>query len=152
MDMSRPGTAGVTHLVLNQDLPNVRTIRLEQSESSTGDLMVFDATFRAEDGSIKGILTGSLLVLDLLKSAAASASAVQSRLINFVINVEGDGMIVVGGHEIHPPDSAAEMVPGEPQVRAITGGTGTFIGARGEISTVRNEDGTYVHVLTLLNN
>ncbi|MFM8303317.1 MAG: hypothetical protein ACKOA9_03305 [Actinomycetota bacterium] len=43
-----------------------------------------------------------------------------------------------------------EMTAGRPVVRAIVGGTGRYIGARGEVRTLRRPDGTYQHILTLL--
>jgi hypothetical protein len=33
---------------------------------------------------------------------------------------------------------------------AVVGGTGKYIGARGQMVTTRRDDGTYRHVLTLL--
>lgn len=140
-----------THLILEQDAPQLEAIALQQGESSLGDLLLFNATFEADDGSINGILTGSLLVVAMPDSPAEGANSVQSRLTHLVFNVEGKGTIVVGGSAVYPVDSAAEMVAGQPQVRAITGGTGEFIGASGELTSVRHEDGTYTHDFTLLN-
>jgi alpha-D-ribose 1-methylphosphonate 5-triphosphate synthase subunit PhnG len=33
------------------------------------------------------------------------------------------------------------------QKRAVVGGTGKYRGIKGEVTTTRNEDGTYKHVL-----
>ena len=43
-----------------------------------------------------------------------------------------------------------EMPAGRPQVRAVIGGSGTFIGARGHVTTTREADGTYEHRFELL--
>jgi hypothetical protein len=37
-----------------------------------------------------------------------------------------------------------------PFMRAIVGGTGTQLGARGELSSVRSADGQFIHTFTLL--
>ena len=37
-----------------------------------------------------------------------------------------------------------------PQVRAVIGGTGDYMGARGQLTTTRNEDGTYEHLIELM--
>jgi hypothetical protein len=139
-----------TRLVLLQEPPDLQAIPLKTGEASLGDLLLFDAPFAAEDGSMGGILVGSLLVADMAESGVDGAEMVQSRLTNLVFNVVGKGTIVVGGSAVYPSDSAAEMVASQPQVRAIVGGTGEFIGASGEISTTRSDDGSYVHDLTLL--
>ena len=43
------------------------------------------------------------------------------------------------------------MAANTEQVRAVIGGTGTYIGARGQVTTVRNDDGSYEHSFELLN-
>ena len=43
-----------------------------------------------------------------------------------------------------------EMKTSRPVVRAVVGGTGDYIGARGEVRTEHLPDGTYEHVFTLL--
>jgi alpha-D-ribose 1-methylphosphonate 5-triphosphate synthase subunit PhnG len=42
------------------------------------------------------------------------------------------------------------MEPGVGQVRAVIGGTGDYIGATGQITTTRNDDGSYDHVVELI--
>lgn len=37
-----------------------------------------------------------------------------------------------------------------PQIRAVIGGTGDYMGARGQLTTTRNEDGTYEHLIELM--
>lgn len=46
--------------------------------------------------------------------------------------------------------SAGEMVVDASQVRAITGRTGWFIGARGQITTTRRDAGHYDHKIELI--
>jgi len=42
------------------------------------------------------------------------------------------------------------MVKSAPQVRAITGGTGAYMGARGQVTTTHNADDSYTYVVELL--
>jgi hypothetical protein len=59
---------------------------------------------------------------------------------------------------LQPPDSEppdldpltqnVEMAASLPQLRVVAGGTGSFIGARGQLTTTRISDGTYRHEFT----
>ncbi|MGI9252687.1 MAG: hypothetical protein ACR2J8_03000 [Thermomicrobiales bacterium] len=140
-----------TTLTLQQAPPHLANIDLPAEEEEMGDLMLFDATFASEDGSKSGVLNGSLIVVDMPDTNTENAPMLQSRLTNLVFVFDNQDPIVINGSAVYPADSAAEMVANTPQVRAIVGGTGEFIGASGELSSTRNEDGTYTHVLTLLN-
>jgi len=42
------------------------------------------------------------------------------------------------------------MAQDAPQLRAVVGGTGRFIGARGQVLTTRRDAGHYEHSFTLL--
>jgi hypothetical protein len=57
--------------------------------------------------------------------------------------------IVVMGVLDYPP-TAGEFNAGQPGVRAILGGTGKYMGARGQLISNRNADGSYKQVFTLL--
>jgi hypothetical protein len=48
------------------------------------------------------------------------------------------------------PPTAGEFDAGRPVVRAILGGTGKYMGARGQLASTRNADGSYTQVFTLL--
>ena len=43
-----------------------------------------------------------------------------------------------------------EIANDVPQVRAVIGGTGKYIGASGQVTTIRNQNGSYVHTVELL--
>ena len=46
--------------------------------------------------------------------------------------------------------SAPEFDAGQSVVRPVLGGTGKYMGARGQVTSTRNTDGTYTQVFTLL--
>ena len=56
---------------------------------------------------------------------------------------------MIAGTAAYPADQA-EMAPDSPHVRAVIGGTGRFIGARGQMVTTRREAGHYEHTFTLV--
>ena len=71
------------------------------------------------------------------------------RIDNIVADFGGEDTLVVLGLTKYPK-TPGQIISGMPMVRAITGGTGRFLGARGQVTTIRREDGTYQHVIILL--
>jgi hypothetical protein len=71
------------------------------------------------------------------------------RVGNIALDFGGIDTLVVGGRSVYAIGDG-EMVVDAPQVRAITGGTGRFIGARGQITTTRRDAGHYDHKIELV--
>ena len=59
-----------------------------------------------------------------------------------------DQIIAFGAADYSP--SAPEFDAGQPVVRAVLGGTGKYMGARGQVTSTRNSDGSYTQVFALL--
>jgi hypothetical protein len=59
------------------------------------------------------------------------------------------GQIVAMGNSVYP-GGAAEIDPNAAITLAIVGGTGKYLGARGEVTSTRNADGTYTYKFKLL--
>jgi hypothetical protein len=91
-------------------------------------------------------LIGYLLTVDL--PGARSDETLEERIGNLVFAFGDDKLVVAGGSAY--PAGSVEMAANEPQLRAVVGGTGAYLGARGEVVTTRNEDGTYRHEFTLV--
>ena len=72
----------------------------------------------------------------------------RATLLFFTFGDHQDQIIVFGVTDYSP--SASEFEPGQPVVRAILGGTGKYMGARGQLASTRNGDGSYTQVFTLL--
>ena len=66
-----------------------------------------------------------------------------------VIDFGGVDTIVIAGKSVYPY-GADEMTIDLPQVRAVVGGTGHYIGARGQMLTTRRGQGHYEHNSTLI--
>jgi hypothetical protein len=60
-----------------------------------------------------------------------------------------EGQISVQGLTNYDP-LAREIAASEPAIRAVIGGTGKYLGARGEVVTRRLADGSYVHTIRLV--
>ena len=134
-------------LVVREDPPAVETFTLTPSgapETPPGSLRVFNAPLTTDEG-ITGTLIGTGVRAGFTDSQ--SGEQIEERLGTLVFHLGGDQLVVVGGATY--PLAEAEMQFDIPQVRAVTGGTGTYLGARGQVTSVRNADGTYTHTFEL---
>jgi hypothetical protein len=133
--------AGSTTLVLLNDVPK---------SSPTPDLGPGVATVSVHDAvlrSSKGKPVGTFHVV--ITSVAESAGVEAEKRMRDVVFYLGDGQIVASGMGLYPK-TEQYLVVSVPHRIAIVGGTGKYLGARGEVTTTRRADGTYRHVLTLL--
>ena len=132
---------GATTLVLFNDIPK---------SSATPDLgpgvatvSVHEAVLRSNKGKPVGTFHVVITSVNL-----PAADAVEKRMRNVVFYL-GDGQIVASGMGLYP-NTEQFLVVKVPHRIAIVGGTGKYLGARGEVTTTRSVEGTYRHVLTLL--
>jgi hypothetical protein len=133
--------AGATTLVLLNDVPR---------SSTTPDLGPGVATVSVHEAvlrSSKGKPVGTFHVVITAVDEPASV-AIEKRMRNVVFYL-GDGQIIANGIGLYP-NAEQYLVVSVPHRIAIVGGTGKYLGARGEVTTTRNANGTYRHVLTLL--
>ena len=133
--------AGSTPLVLLNDVPK---------SSTTPDLGPGVATVSVHDAvlrSSKGKPVGTFHVVITMVQESAGVD-IEKRMRNVVFNL-GDGQIVASGMGLYPK-TEQYLVVSVPHRIAIVGGTGKYLGARGEVTTTRSTNGTYRHVLTLL--
>jgi hypothetical protein len=127
-----------------QDKPELVHIDLGENGESHGDMLAFEAGFTTEDGQ-KGIMSGIIVTVDIPDAEGAFFD----RVGNIILDFGGIDSLVVGGHSVYPV-GVGEIVVDAPQVRAIVGGTGRFIGARGQITTTRRDAGHYDHTIELV--
>lgn len=139
-------------LVIEQDAPSLASFGGPAAADTTGGdgvispkVLAFNARITAPDGT-EGVLIGYLLTADL--PDASGEGQIEERIGTLVYAFGSDELIVSGGTSY--PAAEAEMQADEPQLRAVVGGTGDYLGARGEVVTVRNTDGTYTHTFTLV--
>ena len=61
----------------------------------------------------------------------------------------GKNQIIAFGAADYSP-AAPEFDAGQPVVRPVLGGTGKYMGARGQVTSTRNAGGSYTQTFTLL--
>ena len=130
------------HIIQAQ--PKLVHIDVGTDGASHGDLMAFEATFTTEDGG-SGIMSGILITVDIPEGDGVFFD----RIGNIALDFGGVDSLVVGGHSTYAA-GVGEMAVDLPQVRAIIGGTGRFIGARGQMTTTRRYAGHYDHKIELV--
>jgi len=96
---------------------------------------------------VTGEVIGSKTLVKIATDANPSLER-RATLMFFTFADRKDQIIAFGVADYSP--SAAEFDAGPPVVRAILGGTGKYMGARGELSSTRNADGSYTQAFTLV--
>ena len=134
------------NFVLTQQPPALHPVDLHIEGASVADLVLYEATITGEQGE-SGTLTGFLITADM--PDAETGDVYQDRLGQLSFDLGDGNSLVVAGETIYPGEDV-EMMPTAEQLRAVVGGTGDFMGARGQVETTRKEDGSYRHEITLL--
>ena len=134
-------------LVLTQQPPTLHAIDLHTEGASVADMVLYEAAIAGERGE-SGTLTGVLITADVPDPETGDPHQDRLGQLSFDLG-DGDSLVVAG--EAVYPGGDAEMAAGAAQLRAVVGGTGDFVGARGQVATTRDgEDGGYRHEFTLL--
>lgn len=132
-------------LTLTQQPDPVKLVTVDANQAGhAGDVYVFEGPV-LKDGRVFGAMVGTLTRLG--PGLPDWHSEREERLITAVFDLE-DGEISIEGVSYYAPDAKLRM--DQPEVRAVVGGTGAYIGARGEVTTTHNADGSYTHVIRLL--
>ena len=135
----------VTTIKLHQSPPDLTTVDVGLAGRSAGDILAFEAKLQGDSG-LTAILNGYNLIMD----PASGDQKIEDRFSHIVLDFGNGSTIIVAGRSTYQPNTL-EIANSLPQPRAIIGGTGKYIGARGQVTTVRNEDGSYEHTVELLN-
>ncbi len=131
--------------VLTQQPPTLHPIDLHIEGASVADMVLYEASIAGELGE-SGMLTGFLITADV--PDAETGDVHHDRLGQLSFDLGNGNSLVVAGEAIYP-SGEVEMTADVAQRRAVVGGTGEFIGARGQVETTRNTDGSYRHEFTL---
>jgi len=134
-------SAGSTTLVLLNDVPKSSTT--PDLGPGVATVSVHEAVLRSSKGKPVGTFYVAITARD------ESAGVATERRMRNVVFFLGDGQIVANGTGLYPK-ADKYLVEKVPHRIAIVGGTGKYLGARGEVTTTRSTNGTYRHVLTLL--
>ena len=135
-------------LTVYEDAPKLSLLDLGAPGNSLGDVYHFSAPLHSQPG---GPVTGEVIGSKTLVKVATDANPNLERratLMFFTFADRKDQIIAFGVADYSP--SAPEFDAGQPVVRAILGGTCKYMGARGQLASTRNADGSYTQVFTLL--
>ena len=133
--------------VLTQQPPTLHPVDLHIEGASVAEMVLYEAAIAGEQGEA-GLLTGFLITADV--PDAETGDVHQDRLGQLSFDLGNGNSLVVAGEAIYPGEDV-EMTPNAEQLRAVVGGTGDFMSARGQVATTRNDDdGSYRHEFTLL--
>jgi hypothetical protein len=146
--ISAPSFAGnqqTERFTIIQDAPVIKHIDLGAPGGSHGDLLAFEASF-TDKGGKKGVMSGILITVALPNGIGG---VFYDRVGNIVLDFGGIDSLVLAGKSLYGTGEG-EMQANKPQVRAVTGGTGRYIGARGQVTTTRLDAGHYEHMIELV--
>ena len=132
--------------VLTQQPPTLHPVDLHIEGASVADMVLYEASVAGEQGE-SGLLTGFLITADI--PDAETGDVHHDRLGQLSFDLGNGTSLVVAGEAIYP-SGEVEMTADVAQRRAVVGGTGEFMGASGQVETTRNNDGSYRHEFTLL--
>lgn len=144
VNATQPVAKNATYsLVLLQAQPTIKTWNLEDSIPGAIE-SIFGAKLTTTKGKNAGYLTGSIVTDDILDIGDPG----EYRHRNLTFTLPG-GQILAKGNSFYPLDQV-QLEFDESAVIAVIGGTGKYLGARGEVKTIRKANGTYRHEFTLL--
>jgi hypothetical protein len=135
-------------LTIYQDAPKMSLLDLGAPGNSLGDVYHFSAALHSERG---GPVTGEVIGSKTLVKLPTDANPNQERraTLMFFTFAEGKDQIIAFGAADYSP-STPEFDSDKPVVRPVLGGTGKYMGARGQVTSTRSSDGSYTQVFTLL--
>jgi hypothetical protein len=140
-----PAAQAKQTFTITQGKPEIRHVDIGVTGMSVGDLFGFEAPFTTKDGKL-GRIYGIITILSIPTGAN---DPFIDRLSSGVLDFGNSDTLVVAGKTVYGTYHG-EIKDNEPQLRAIIGGTGRFIGARGQILTIRTPSGSYEHEIQLL--
>lgn len=131
-------------IILTQDVPTLTNID-SSAVGNIGGQMEFIAPLFL-DGQPYGTVIGS--VTNIGTATQGRNTTEEEKLSLSVYDLPG-GQISVMGRSYYDPQQR-EIKTTRPVTRAFVGGTAKYIGARGEVRSTRNADGTYTQRITLI--
>jgi hypothetical protein len=121
-------------------------VNLGDTAHGHGDGMAFEGVLKDTAGATVGEVLGWVVTVDIVDGDSANPVHITDRVGTMVFKFDEDNKIVAsGGTSYRKGEQQIDI--GIAQKRAVVGGTGKYKGIKGEVSTKRNEDGTYTHVL-----
>jgi len=127
-------------LVIHQESAEV--VHVTDGNEDHGDVMTYEGVLTGPDG-LRGVIVG------VNNSARQHGGTHWDRVGMATFSFEGDDSLCVAGVVRYEADHVKSATSVR-HVSAVIGETGHFIGARGELESVRNPEGSFTHTFTLL--
>jgi hypothetical protein len=141
------GRSTKSSLTIYEDPPTSNPVDVGGPGNSPGDSYYFFAGLRDHPGgAVIGELYGSKTLIKPPVPARPDAEQ-RATLLFFVLGNRQDQIVVAGAPD-YPPN-APEFKPDQPVLRAVLGGTGKYNGAGGQLTSIRNSDGSYKQEFSL---
>jgi hypothetical protein len=121
-------------------------LNLGDSSHGHGDGTAFEAPIMDTSGVEVGELLGWLVTVDIMDGDSINPVYDTERIGTMVFNLGDENEIIAQGGMTYQRGEKQPKL-GIAQKRVIVGGTGKFKGIKGDVTTTRNEDGSYLHVL-----
>jgi hypothetical protein len=135
-------------VVLKQENQALTNLNLGDSTEDQGDGTAYEAPIKDTTGKIVGEVIGWMVTTDIMDGDSTNSIQITERIGSANFNFGNENEILVqGGSSFKRGETQLEI--GVPQKRAIVGGTGIYKGVSGEVTTTRNQDGSYTHVLDM---
>lgn len=133
-------------LTFIQDKPLLTHVNLRDTAHDHGDGMAFEAVLKDTAGTAVGEVLGWMVTTDLVDGDSLNPIHITERIGTMVFKFDDENKIIIAGGTSYQKGED-EMKSGIEQKRAVVGGTGKYKGVKGEVTTSRNEEGAYKHVL-----
>ena len=131
-----------------EDAPKMSLLDLGAPGNSLGDVYHFSAPLHSKPGGpVAGEIIGSKTLVKV--PTDANPNLERRATLMFFTFADGNDQIIAFGAADYSPN-VPEFAAGQPVVRPILGGTGKYMGARGQVTSTRNADGSYTQVFTLV--
>lgn len=114
-------------------------------DGDAGDVTAFDVPVR-KDGELYGAVMGTMTKVGSIGDGWNTER--EERMYTAVFDLPQGQISVLGISYYREGDTL--LPAGEPVTRAIVGGTGEYVGVDGDITTVRNADGSYTHTVRII--
>ena len=107
-----------------------------------GEQLFYEAKLSDQAGKSVGQALGMAVIVDMPGDDKVDKPATEERFVTMAIVFEdGDEIMTMGAFEI--PENEKYVPTNVPQSRAIIGGTGKYMGIRGQMKVTRNADDTF---------
>jgi hypothetical protein len=128
-----------------QEKPVLTHVNLGDTAHGHGDAMAFESVLKDTTGKVVGEELGWVITVDILEGDSTGPQYASERIASLVFNFGNEDEIVCQGMFSYIKGERL-IKTGTGQTSVIVGGTGKYKGISGQLTTTRNDDGTYLHV------